>query len=62
MADVIDISGLTDSEIAKLATRCLDALNLTDRIQAILGAFHDAADREELVECLNEEEDGEAEG
>lgn len=56
MPDVIDISKLSDGEISKLATRCLDALSLNERIQAILSSLHDDSDREELAAWLEDEE------
>lgn len=55
----VNISEMSDAEIAKLATRCLDALSLDKRIQAILGSLHDDSDREELAAWLEDEESAE---
>lgn len=59
MADPVDISNMLDEEIAALATRCLDALSLADRIQAILSALHSDDDREELRAWIDEPESSE---
>jgi hypothetical protein len=59
----IDIGNLTDEETAALATRCLEALSLAEKVQAVLGAFHNNDARSELIQWLEEANaEAEAEG
>lgn len=62
---MVDLQSMSDVEIGELAVRCLDALSLSERVQAVLKAVHSKDDRDELIEWLNEanaEEEAETEG
>jgi hypothetical protein len=50
----IDLGSMTDTEIAELSTRCLDALSLAEKVQAVLAAFHNTDARNELIQWLEE--------
>lgn len=56
-----DISALSDSEITDLATRCLDALPLDAKVQAVMKSFTENDERDELIAWLSEEPDAEEE-
>lgn len=63
MPATINLEALTDEEIGELGTRCLDALNLADKVQAVVRAFRSEDEREELKTWLEpepEEEDEDA--
>lgn len=65
MPQPVDLTQMSDDEIAELATRCLDCLSLADRVKAALAAFHDPDDREELASWIDTtppEEDPDEEG
>lgn len=55
MAETIDISSLSDDQLADLAVRCLDSLSLSQKVQAVLHAFHGEEERNELASWLEEE-------
>lgn len=55
MPTEVDLQEMTDAEIKALATRCLDSLNLAERIQAVLAAFHNEEEREELTQWIQTE-------
>lgn len=60
MADV-DISKMSDSEVRDLATKCLEAISLQDRVQVVLVAFPEDSDKSELIQWLQTENEDEEE-
>ena len=55
MPEDIDLSAMEDTDIEALATRCLDALSLAQKVEATLKAFHTKDERDELANWLEED-------
>lgn len=59
----VDIEALTDEELTKLSTLCLENLQLAERVKVVMSVFTTAEDRDELSAWLEEASaEGEGEG
>lgn len=61
MPETVDLNAMSDAEIADLAMRCMEVLELAEKVQVVVKVFHEEGDRAELASWLNEPEEEEEE-